>query len=150
MDVRKKTMILAAAMAASVVTGFAAEGSQATLYERLGGMPAIRAVLEDYTNRILADGRVNPWFVQAAADPQRAAAYISKLAEFVCQSTGGPCHYTGPDLLMVHQGRSITSEAFAALVEDLVAALDRFHVGEKEKADLLAILGPMKAVVVQR
>jgi truncated hemoglobin YjbI len=49
--------------------------SRASLYDRLGGMPAIRAVLDDYTERILADPRVNPWFAHAAVSPERAEAY---------------------------------------------------------------------------
>jgi len=35
------------------------------------------------------------------------------------------------------------------LVEDLVAALDKFQVPEKEKGELLAILGPMKNAIVE-
>jgi hemoglobin len=112
-------------------------------------MPAIRAVIDDYTDRILQDKRVNPWFAHAAASPERAEAYKAKLADFISQGTGGPCRYSGGDMVSVHKGRLITEEAFDALVEDLVAALDNFHVPEREKAELLGLLGPMKAAVVQ-
>jgi len=124
--------------------------SRASLYDRLGGMPAIRAVLDDYTERILADPRVNPWFAHAAVSPERAEAYKAKLADFIAQGTGGPCRYTGGDMVSVHKGRGVTEEAFNALVEDLVAALDKFHVPELEKAELLGFLGPMRAAIVQR
>ncbi len=46
------------------------------------------------------------------------------------------------------RGRAVTGEAFDAVVEDLVATLDRLRVPEKEKSDLLGILGPMKKAVV--
>jgi len=151
---RGKTMknwrsILAAGVAASIMCGMAAGESRASLYERLGGMPAIRAVVDDFVSRILADNRVNGWFAHAASSPEAAAAYKSKLADFLCQGTGGPCHYTGADIATAHKGRGVTEEAFTAVVEDLTATLDKFHVPEKEKADLLSILAPMKPVIVQ-
>jgi len=140
---------LATGLAASIMCGLAAGESRASLYERLGGMPAIRAVVDDFVSRILTDNRVNQWFAHAASSPEVAAAYKSKLADFLCQGTGGPCHYNGADIATAHKGRGVTEEAFTAVVEDLVAALDKFHVPEKEKADLLSILAPMKPAIVQ-
>jgi hemoglobin len=37
----------------------------------------------------------------------------------------------------------ISGDDFNALVEDLVGALDKFKVGEKENNELLGVLGPM-------
>jgi hemoglobin len=128
----------------------AAETQRASLYERLGGMPGIDAVVDDLVTRILADRRVNQWFAHAASDPERAAAYKSKLADFVCQATGGPCKYTGMDMLTAHRSRGITAEAFGSVVEDLVATLDKLKVHEKEKQQLLGLLAPLKAAVVQQ
>jgi hemoglobin len=113
-------------------------------------MPAIRAVIDDYTDRILADERVRPWFAYAASSPEHADAYKAKLAEFLCQGTGGPCRYTGANMASAHKGRGITEEAFEALVEDLVAALDWCQVPEREKAELLGLLSPMKRSIVQK
>ena len=134
-----------AAFAASHET----EGGRVTLYQRLGGKPAEQAVVDDFVARILADNRVNKWFAHASADPARAAAYKGMLADFVCQATGGPCKYTGMDMMAAHKGRGVTEAAFNAVVEDLVATLDKFNVPAKEKADLLALLGPLKAAVVE-
>ncbi|MBF8291785.1 MAG: Hemoglobin-like protein [Steroidobacteraceae bacterium] len=44
----------------------------------------------------------------------------------------------------------IDDSAFNALVDDLVMALDKFDVQEKEKGELLALLGPMKGDIVER
>jgi hemoglobin len=49
-----------------------------------------------------------------------------------------------------HMGMGITGPQFDALVEDLVGALDKFKVGEKEKGDLLGALGPMKPEIVEK
>ena len=48
----------------------------------------------------------------------------------------------------VFAGMGITDAQFNALVEDLVKSLDKFKVPEKEKGELLGILGPMKPSIV--
>ncbi len=50
----------------------------------------------------------------------------------------------------MHAGMGISSADFGALVEDLVGALDKFKVGDKEKNDLLGALGPMKSDIVEK
>ena len=122
----------------------------ASLYDRLGGMPAIRAVVDDLMVRILADPRVSPWFGRAAADPERAAAYKANLADLVCQATGGPCKYTGKDMVTAHKGRGVTLEAFNGMVDDVAASLDKLKVPDKEKQQLLGLLAPLKAAIVQQ
>jgi hemoglobin len=107
-------------------------------------------VVDDFVGRVLADQRVNSWFAHAASSPETAAAYKAKLADFICQGTGGPCHYTGVDIVSAHKGRGVTEEAFNAVVEDLKATLDHLHVPQAEQSDLLGILGPMKGAVVQK
>ena len=144
-----RTMVLAAALAAGLASGVKAAEVRASLYERLGGMPAIHAVVDDFVDRILADARVHQWFAHTGSDPVVAAAYKAKLADFLCLGTGGPCRYTGMDIVTAHKGRGVTEEAFQAVVEDLVATLDKLHVPEKEKSDLLRLLAPMKSAIVQ-
>ena len=147
-----KTKILTIILAMAVCTRSAmaaADGEPANLYQRLGGMPAIQAVVDDFVGRILADDRVNRWFAHAASDPANARAYKTKLADFICQGTGGPCKYTGADMFAAHKGRGVTDDAFNAVVSDLVATLEKFNVPEREKGQLLAILAPMKPAIVQ-
>lgn len=133
-----------------LASGLCAAEPDKTLYERLGGQPAIQAVSSRLVDLILADKRVNSWFTHAAASPENAAAYKSKLAEFLCQSTQGPCRYTGMDMSAAHRGRAVTSQAFDAVVEDLVAVLDQLKVPGAEKHDVLALLAPLKTVIVQK
>jgi plastocyanin len=47
-----------------------------------------------------------------------------------------------------HAGMDLVDEEFGALVEDLVKALDKFKVPEKEKGELLGALGPLKPQIV--
>jgi hemoglobin len=130
--------------------GLPTAAAEKPLYDRLGGQPAVQAVASGLVDGILLDDRVNKWFAHAAASPANAEAYKAKLFEFICQNTGGPCKYTGRDMVSAHKGRAVTGEAFDAVVQDLVIVLDNLKVPEKEKGQLLAILGPLKSSIVQK
>ena len=149
MRILRSTALLTVA-ALSLATALPAADAGKTLYQRLGGQPAIQAVANGLVDSILADNRVNHWFAHAAASPQNTAAYKAKLADFLCQSTQGPCKYSGLDMTAAHKGRAVTAEAFDAVVEDLVAVLVKLKVPAKEKNDVLALLGPLKNVIVQK
>ena len=127
-----------------------AQAKEKTLYDRLGGKKAITAVVDEFVGRVAADTRINSFFAATAADPQRLASFKMKLVDQICQASGGPCKYMGKDMKSAHAGMGITGADFTALVEDLVGALDKFKVGDKEKNDLLGILGPMKSDIVEK
>ena len=144
--------IASAALVANLVVGMSfaqAGGAEKSLYARLGGQPAVQAVANGLVDRILADKRVNSWFAHAASSPENTAAYKAKLADFICQGVGGPCKYTGRDMVAAHRGRGVTNEAFSAVAEDLVAVLDQLKVPAKEKNEVMAIIGSLKPSIVQ-
>jgi hemoglobin len=147
-----RSVLLVAGVAVLAASGMSAQTPAAdkSLYERLGGMPAITAVTSGLVDRILADTRVNAWFAHAAASEEEAARYKASLANFVCQSVGGPCKYTGPDMVAAHKGRRVTGGAFDAVVEDLTAVLDELKVPAPEKTELLQALAPLKSQIVQK
>ncbi|CAH2405657.1 MULTISPECIES: group I truncated hemoglobin [Mesorhizobium] len=133
-------------LAAAVVIGvtLAAGAQQKSLYERLGGQPAITAVVDRFVANLAADKRINTFFANSDIP-----AFKSKLVDQVCQASGGPCTYTGKDMKAAHQGLGITEADFNALVEDLTAALDHFKVPKQEKDELLGLLAPMKSDIVE-
>jgi hemoglobin len=116
---------------------------QKSLYDRLGGQGAIVAVVDDFVGNVAADNRINKFF--AKTDIPRLKRL---LVEQICAGTGGPCTYTGRDMKSAHAGMGINDAQFNALVEDLVKSLDKFKVPEKEKGELLGVLGPMKPSIV--
>jgi truncated hemoglobin YjbI len=119
-----------------------------SLYVRLGGKKAIKAVVDEFVSNVANDGRINKFFAQAAADPKRMKRLKENLVDQICEASGGPCKYKGLDMITAHKGMNITDAEFGALVEDLVKALDKFNVGETEKNELLGALGPMKGDIV--
>src|SRR6266446_6709666 len=119
--------------------------AQPSLYERLGGKPAITAVVDDFIGNVGGDTRINKRF--ANADIPRLK---TMLVNQICQASGGPCTYTGASMKDAHKGMKITDAEFNALVEDLVKSLDKFKVGAQEKNDLLGALGGMKPDIVNQ
>jgi len=117
--------------------------AEKSLYERLGGEAAVTAVVDEFVANVAADERINKFFT--ATDIAKLKAH---LVNQIGQATGGPQIYTGRDMKTTHAGMGIDQAAFDALVEDLVKALDKFSVPEREKGELLALLGPMKADIV--
>jgi hemoglobin len=140
---------LAIALGSCVIVGTQGLVAQATLYDRLGGKPAVTAVTSGLVDRILLDSRINAWFAHAGSSPANTAAYKAKLYDFVCEATGGPCKYQGLDMVTAHRGRRVSAAAFDAVVEDLVLVLDSLRVAEKEKKELLGVLAPLKSSIVQ-
>ncbi len=113
------------------------------LYERLGGKPAITAVVDDFVANVAADSRINGRFANANIPRLKML-----LVDQVCEATGGPCKYQGADMKSVHTGMRITNAEFDALVEDLVRSLDKFKVAPEEKGELLNALGSLRPQIV--
>lgn len=147
---RWKRWLACGLLSVVVLAGCATMGEQTaskekSLYERLGGKPAITAVVDDFTARVAADNRINRFFANTDIPPFKA-----KLVDQICEASGGPCKYAGKDMKTAHAGMGISGADFDALVGDLVATLDKFKVPEKEKNELLSVLGPMKKDIVTK
>ncbi|HYU82551.1 MAG TPA: group 1 truncated hemoglobin [Candidatus Polarisedimenticolia bacterium] len=115
-----------------------------SLFERLGGTDAITAVVKDFRDRCGGDSRINSKF--ARTDMPRLT---SMLIDQVSEATGGPAKYTGRDMKTAHAEMGVTTGEFNALVENLVATLNKFGVGKAEQDELLGILGPLKSDIVE-
>lgn len=116
-----------------------------TLYQRLGGKNAIVAEVDDFVGNVAGDARINRRFANTNIPRLK-----QMLVDQICVGTGGPCTYSGRDMKSAHVGMNISDAEFGALVEDLIKTLDKFKVPDKEKKELLAILGPMKGDIVNR
>lgn len=142
---------LAVALVLSFVVGIGlATPKGKTLYDRLGKKKAIVAVVDDFVGRCATDPRISAFFKPDVADPARLAKFKGNLVDQICQASGGPCKYTGKDMKSAHAGMGISDADFNALVEDLVASLDKFKVAEADKNTLLGVLGPMKSDIVEK
>jgi hemoglobin len=143
MPVRLLSIVTLFALLASGCASSMEQKPMASLYDRLGGKPAITAVVDDFIGNVAADTRINKRF--GGADIPRLK---TMLVDQICEATGGPCKYRGANMVDAHKGMKITDGEFTALVEDLVKSLDKFKVPAKEKNELLSALGGMKPQIV--
>lgn len=116
---------------------------QQSLYERLGGKPAIQAVVDDFIGNVAADPRINSFFAHT-----NISRLNIMLVNQICQISGGPCKYEGRSMKSAHSGMGVKDSDFNALVGDLVKSLNKFNVPEKEKSELLSALAAMKGDIV--
>lgn len=115
-----------------------------SLHDRLGGMPAITAVVDDFVNRLVDDKTVGGRF--ASADVKR---FKMLNAELVCMATGGACKYSGKDMKTTHNGMRISEKEFNIVAGHLVKTLKKFKVPKQESQELMAIIGSLKKDIVE-
>jgi len=120
-----------------------------SLYERLGGVYAIAAVVDDFIDRIM----VNP-ILNANPKVDEAHHRVSKagfkylVTEMVCWATGGPQKYTGKTMKESHEHLAITEPEWLVFLQDFQGTLDKFDVPQAEQKELFAIVASTKADIV--
>ena len=121
-----------------------------SLYERLGGVYAIAAVIDAFIDRIMDDRRLNanPRVDEAHHRVSRAG-FKYLVTEQVCEAAGGPQRYTGRSMHDSHELLEITDEEWRVFREDLKSTLDKFNVPPAEQAELFAIVESTKKDIVR-
>ena len=126
----------------------AASAKAPSLYTRLGGYDAIAAVTNDFLGRLASDPQLGRFFVGLSTSSLTKTQ--QHIVDFLCQATGGPCMYHGRDMKTAHAGLKITESDWDVMVKHLIATLDKFKVSQKEKDEVLAAVGPLKADIVEK
>ncbi len=120
-----------------------------SLYERLGGVYPIAAVVDDFVDKLL----INP-IITANKNTVAGLAHITKpglkylLTEMICQAAGGPQKYTGKSMKEAHKDLKISEAEWEAMVKEFLASLGKFKVPNKEQIELVVIVGTTKADIV--
>ena len=139
----RKTLGLAASAAVALTLSAGALASDQTLYERLGGKPALEAVVGELWAITSVDTRINHYFAKTKPE-----VFAGLMVDFLCQAAGGPCQYKGKDMVGAHTGMKLSEADFNALAENTVKALDKFKVPAKEHGEVMAMLGSLKSAVI--
>jgi len=100
-------------------------------------------VVDTMLARVAADARINAFFRGVNMDSLRL-----NLVEQICDAAGGPCTYRGRPMPEAHRGLGLTNDNFDALMEDLVGSLNAHGVPEREKTELVTLLGRMRGDIV--
>lgn len=149
----RATLAATLALALAAGSGLAQAPSGAapakSLYDRLGGLYSIAAVVDDFIDRVFRNATLNanPNIYKARSEARKAGLKVN-LANQVCMVTGGPCKYTGLDMKTAHKGFQITQKEWDALLADFKATLDGFKVPQPEQKELFAIVESTKGDIV--
>ena len=150
-------LTLTAASAAVLAGADNADAQEKSLYERLGGVFAIAAVVDHFSDDVVK----NPIVGRKSKNPQLREWHTKNLGRlpglkfmrtlWVCNVAGGPFQYTatkpGKTLLGLeeaHRDLHISSEEFDEVAAELGRTLDFFKVPEREKAEVLAAFAAHK------
>ena len=108
-----------------------------TLYERIGGEPAVNAAVDIFYRKVLNDHRINRFC--DGVDMEKQAA---KQKAFLTMAFGGPHSYTGEDMRKGHAHlvkMGLNNSHFDAVVENLGATLIELNVPEELINEVVAI-----------
>jgi hemoglobin len=125
------------------------EPLKTTLWDRLGGEPAVTRVVDDWIAVAGKDEKVNLFRGKAPPDEAGAKALKRTLVEFLSKVTGGPLKYTGKDMKEAHKGMAITDEEYDALVKDLKDVLKLDGVKDDAAKELLDLVEGMRKDIVE-
>jgi hemoglobin len=135
---------------------------EASLYDRLGGVFAIAAVIEKFSDALID----NPIVGQGSSNPELREWHKNNLGRlpglkfmrslWVCNVSGGPFEYTPTKpgtttlgLEEAHRQFKITPAEFDEVAAELARTLDVFDVPPQEKEEVLAAFAAHKAEVTE-
>src|SRR5262245_1195490 len=126
--------------------------AEPTLYERLGGIFAIAAVVDNFSDRLLKnrpDVEANPelhgWHTEAYTTRLPGLKWLRTL--WLASLAGGPFQYTGRELRDAHFDLTISPAVFDEVAAELSGALDDLGVPEREKGEVLGAFAGWKGEV---
>ena len=136
--------------------------AESSLYERLGGVFAIAAVVDHFSDAVVKNAIAG----QGSDNPALREWHTAKLARlpglkfmrtlWLCHVAGGPFEYVGTkpghepiSLEAAHREFGITSDEFDAVAAELGRSLDFFNVPQLEKEQVLAAFAAHKGEVTE-
>lgn len=119
-----------------------------SLYQQLGGAPAISKAVEIFYRKMLADERVAGFFDDVDMDKQ-----IVKQTGFLTMVLGGPNTYTGRTMREAHApllARGLNDRHVDVVIEHLGATLKELGVDDDQVAKVAAIADSVRDDVLNR
>jgi hemoglobin len=118
---------------------------EVSVYEAIGGEPALADVVDDFYVRVLADPQLVGFF-----DGVNMPKLKGRQVEFFAAALGGPDFYQGGSMRQVHAGRGISQADFDRVAFHLTAALAAAGVPAETVAQIAAAVTPLADDIVAR
>jgi hemoglobin len=114
-----------------------------TLYDRIGGEPALNAAVERFYVKVLADPMLAPFFKDIYMPRLKTHQFA-----FLSQALGGPRQYSGATMSRAHSKLRIEQRHFDAVAGHLVGTLRELCVDEGIIAEVAAVVTPLASQIV--
>lgn len=114
--------------------------TERTLYDRLGGHDGIRAVVDDFYDRLVADEEIGPFFEGSNMELLRRTQ-----TDFLCEAAGGPETYDAAPIREAHRHVPFTPAHIRRAVELLEESLDAFDVPEEDAETVVEAVAAYEA-----
>ncbi|MEY4761154.1 MAG: hypothetical protein RLZZ200_1010 [Pseudomonadota bacterium] len=121
-----------------------------TLYDKLGGARGIAKIVDDLVDAHLANPAINARFLPYLERPDKVAEIKQHNREFLGAGSGGPETYTGKSMFEAHRGMNISEAEYLAVMDDIVATLEKNGIEESARRDVLAIAFGLKGDIIRR
>jgi hemoglobin len=138
---------IAISVALASMTLAAPAAAQESLYKRLGGYDAVAAVTDEFLGRLTADAGFKKFFAGHSEDSHRRIR--QDIVDFVCQSAGGPCVYTGRPMKTAHKGLKITKAEWDRSAAIFVEVLSKFKVPEPLQKEVVGFIASLEKDIVE-
>ena len=123
-----------------------------SLYDRLGGIFAISAVVDRFSDAIIKNPKLNQNPQLVAWNRDEAATRLPGLKVmrtiWIASVAGGPFRYTGKPLAEAHPRFKLTEAEFKEVGAEIVRALEFFKVPQREQQELVKAYNSSMADVV--
>lgn len=152
MNILRMTLLsVVLTLGTSFATVASAQQPQKSLYDRLGGLKGITAVVDDFIDRLVVNKELNKNPAIDAGRKRSPAPYLKfQVSQMVCEATGGPCKYTGKSMTESHAHLNISEKEWGVMAQEFKKSLDKFNVPAAEQKELFDIVGTTKADIVIR
>jgi methyl-accepting chemotaxis protein len=114
-----------------------------SLFARLGGEAALRGVVDEFYANVLRDPKLEGFFEGVNVGWLKDSQFA-----FLAQALGGPKKYTGRDMEAAHGRLQIRQEDFDLVAGHFVGALDALDVDDQLAAEVVALIAPLAAEIV--
>jgi hemoglobin len=114
-----------------------------TLFERLGGAPAISGVVRQFYRDV-----INSPILKHHFEGTDMPKLIDHQTKFLCHVLGGPADYTGQSLAVSHRHLGITPAEFDEVAEILQETLEDFDLSHADIASVMSIVASSRADIV--
>ncbi|WP_353941781.1 group 1 truncated hemoglobin [Streptomyces sp. HUAS MG91] len=118
--------------------------SESSVYEAVGGAPAVAAVVDLFYAKVLADDDLSPHFRTTDLPTLKAHQRA-----FIATALGGPDAYRGRPLDEAHARLGLTGADFDRVVTHLADSLTEAGVEQSLIAETAARLTPLKQQIVK-